>query len=235
MDPFPRTTHAARARNIIHITGDEERGYSVYRDCTRLCSEEPANRALPKMVAGLNSSVIETLGLFAIHAGVAGTADRIVAIPAASGHGKTTLTAALVRSGFEYLSDEALVFTDGGTVLPYPKPFALSEWSAEKLGMETQGEETLVTAADLGGEVGRGGRLTDLILAEYGHDEARIEPLPKSQAVVALIGYSFNHFKDPARAFRIATEVARDVNMWQLDYGHPLEAVELIREAPIDR
>jgi hypothetical protein len=182
------------------------------------------------MIAGMNSSVIETLSLFAIHAGVAGASDRIAAIPAASGHGKTTLTAALVSSGFEYLSDEALVFSDTGTVLPYPKPFALSKWSAKKLGITPQGEETLSTASDLGSTVGSGGELTDLVLSEFGHSDVKLDPLPRSQAVAALIQYSFNHYKDPARAFRIATEVARDLNVWRLEYDDPIEAAGLISD-----
>lgn len=183
---------------------------------------------LLSLSARLNNAAINECDLFAIHSGVVGAEGRLVALPAESGRGKTTLTGALVRQGWGYLSDEALVFEDDGSVVPYPKPFAFSEWSAELLGVPVQGEETLVTASDLGGKVGRGGRLTDLILSEYGHDKLTLEPLPKSQAVAALIQYSFNHYKDPARAFRIASEVARDINVWRLEYDDPIEAAELI-------
>jgi serine kinase of HPr protein (carbohydrate metabolism regulator) len=180
------------------------------------------------LVAAVNRTALEDVPRFAIHSGGVARDGRTIGIPAGSGHGKTTLTAALVQKGFDYLSDEALIFEDNGSVLPYPKPLALSRWSAGLLEVPVRGEETLAVASDLGGEVGAGGKLTDLILSEYGHDEATLEALPKSQAVAALIEYSFNHYKDPARAFRIATEAARDLNVWRLEYDDPLQAAELI-------
>ena len=224
---FPTTRRAARARNMVHVaSGDGV--YTVYRDCGTLASDSSISQLLPATVASLNFAAVDQCEHFAVHGGVAARKGRTIAIPAESGHGKTTLTGALVRAGFDYLSDEALVFEDDGTIIPYPKPFALSRWSADLLGVTVQGEETLATAEDLGGKVGQGGKLTDLILSEYGHDKPTLEPLPKSQAVAALIHYSFNHYKDPARAFRIATEVARDINVWRLEYDDPIEAAELI-------
>lgn len=180
------------------------------------------------MVAGLNNAAIEQCPHFAVHSGVAAWTGGIVAIPAESGYGKTTLTASLIKLGFGYLSDEALIFNDDGIVLPYPKPFALSPWSAGLLDLAHTDKESLVTASDLGGTVADGGRLTDLVVSEYGHPEMTLEPLPKSQAIAALIRYSFNHYKDPERAFRIATDVARDLRVWRLEYDHPLEAANLL-------
>lgn len=175
-------------------------------------------------MAGLNNAAIEQCSHFAVHSGVAAKTDGIVAIPAESGNGKTTLTASLVKLGFGYLSDEALVFDDDGNVLPYPKPFALSPWSADRLDVPHTDAEVLATASDLGGFVADSGRVTDLVVSEYGHPDVSLEPLPKSQAIAALIRYSFNHYKDPERAFRIATDVARDLRVWRLEYDNPLEA-----------
>ena len=95
--------------------------------------------------------------------------DRAIAFPSVSGNGKTTLTAACLLSGFSYISDEALVLDGDGAVIPYPKPLALSKWSCETLGIPEEGEETLVTAADLGADVAQGGiRVTDVVVAEFG-------------------------------------------------------------------
>jgi hypothetical protein len=44
--------------------------------------------------------------LFYIHAGVVGRGNRCILLPAAAGSGKSSLTAALVQSGYRYLSDE---------------------------------------------------------------------------------------------------------------------------------
>ncbi|HSM44432.1 MAG TPA: hypothetical protein VK969_05390, partial [Acidimicrobiia bacterium] len=163
--------------------------------------------------------------------GVLGWPEGRLAIPAASGNGKTTLTAALLRNGFTFLSDEALVFDDDKAVVPYPKPLALSEWSTNALGLaRTPHAENLVMPVDLGSSLGSAGTLTDLVISEYGHEEQSLQSLPRSQAVAALIQYSFNHYKDPERAFRLASDVARDLRVWRLEYDDPLEAAELLSE-----
>lgn len=230
MGDFEETSAPARARNIIQVTGADDGPYDAYHDCVRLAREASLERATAAVVAGLNNAAIDQCPHFAVHSGVAAWPGGIVAVPAESGYGKTTLTACLVKVGFEYLSDEALIFSDDGTVLPYPKPFALSPWSAELLELSHREEEILITAADLGGTVAGGGRLTDLVISEYGHGESSLDQLSKSQGVAALIRYSFNHYKDPERAFRLATEIAREVRVWSLTYDDPLEAAELLAE-----
>ena len=178
----------------------------------------------------VNQAAVDDVAEFAVHAAVLASERRIVAFPAVSGGGKTTLGAAGVLAGLDYLSDEALVIDDEGRVVPYPKPMALSAWSCETLGLKTTGEETMFTAGDLGGLARTGaGDLTDVVIAGYGGGRLALEPLPPSQAVVELIGKSFNHYKDPERAFRLATQTAQRARVWKLDYDDPTEAVELVR------
>lgn len=228
---FERSRQASRASNIVQITGQNDE-FRAYRDCGRIATDADLPTLMSALVANLNFAAVEKCERFAVHAGVVGWPEGRLAIPASSGHGKTTLTAALLRQGFTFLSDEALVFDDDASVVPYPKPIALSEWSADRLGVSRSSHaEILALPGDLGSSFGSGGRLTDLVVSEYGHSELRLEALPKSQAVAALIRYSFNHYKDPERAFRLATEVARDLRVWSLEYDDPLEAAELLSEA----
>jgi hypothetical protein len=229
MAGFPEVSSPARASNIIQVTGVGE--LDVFHDCARLAKGASMTEAAAAVVAGMNRVAISQCPFFAVHSGVASRNGRVVALPAASGHGKTTLTAALVTGGFEFISDEALVFDDQGTVLPYPKPFAFSPWSAEIFGRTGGESEILVTPDELGGEIGKPGRLTDLVVSEYGHHDMSLVPLPKSQAVSALITYSFNHFENPERAFRIATSVARETRVWRLEYDDPLRAGALLADA----
>lgn len=226
---FERTERPARAKNIIQLVGKDP--YSVYHDCRRLARDSDAASAMPALVAGLNQAAIGDCEHFAAHAGVVGNAKGVIAMPALSGGGKSTLTASLVRAGLGYLSDEALVLSDDGAVIPYPKPFALSAWSSNLLGIDSQSDERLVMPDDLGGRLHDGpDRLTDLVLSSFGHPETSLTPLPKSSAVAALIQYSFNHYKAPERAFRLATDVAREARVWQLEYDNPLKAAELLAD-----
>lgn len=63
------------------------------------------------------------------HAGAVTDGERTVLMPAASNHGKSTLTTALVRAGFDYLTDEAAALTDEFTVRPFAKSIALDPGS----------------------------------------------------------------------------------------------------------
>lgn len=227
LNAFERTERPARARNIIQLVGKGP--YSVYHDCRRLANGSDAESALPALVAGLNQAAIANCEHFAVHAGVVGTSSGVIAMPAVSGGGKSTLTASLVKAGFGYLSDEALVLDDHSAVIPYPKPFALSAWSSKVLGIDSESDERLVMPADLDGQLHEGpDHLTDIVLSSFGHTETSLTALPKSGAVAALIQYSFNHYKAPERAFRLATDIARAVRVSQLEYDDPIKAAEFL-------
>lgn len=58
-----------------------------------------------------------------VHAGVVGWRGKAILLPGRSGVGKSTLTAALVRLGASFLSDEFAVLDHQGRVYPYPLPF----------------------------------------------------------------------------------------------------------------
>jgi hypothetical protein len=183
-------------------------------------------------VALVNQSAVAQLTEFAVHASVVAFDDRVVAFPALSGRGKTTLAAASLLAGADYISDEALVLDKEGFVIPYPKPMALSSWSCQVLGLPGAEGETLVRPEELSAKTRRDSfPLTDVILAVYGHQPTTLESLPRSQAMTALISLSFNHYKDPEQAFRIASKVAGRANVWRLHYHDPLEAARVVAEA----
>ena len=86
--------------------------------------------------SALNSTAMELTPHLAIHAGVIHHGDVVAAFPARSGIGKSTLTGACLREGFDYVSDEALCLSyDSHLVQPYPRPLGLSSWSAHELGV----------------------------------------------------------------------------------------------------
>jgi hypothetical protein len=60
-----------------------------------------------------------------IHAGVVAIDGRAILLPAVSGGGKTTMVAALLSAGAQYLSDEFAVIDPMGRVHPYPRNLAI--------------------------------------------------------------------------------------------------------------
>ncbi len=80
----------------------------AYRDCRKLGPAVDLGRAMTYVVANLNRVAIEEYGGFAVHAGVVTKEGRTLAFPTRSGGGKSTLTAAFLLNGWDYVSDESL-------------------------------------------------------------------------------------------------------------------------------
>jgi hypothetical protein len=60
-----------------------------------------------------------------VHAGVVAVDGAALILPGRSYSGKTTLVAALLRQGAEYLSDEYAVIDERGFILPFPKALSV--------------------------------------------------------------------------------------------------------------
>lgn len=92
-----------------------------------VCAATDAAHALAMLLWHVNQRAVASAGdLVLLHAaGV--VADGIgVVLPAAAESGKSTLAAALVRAGFDYLSDEVVALEPGTlAVRPYPKALSL--------------------------------------------------------------------------------------------------------------
>ena len=227
---FETTDKPVKGKRSFQVTGEGDTPWRTHWDSCQMSTAHDPHLALTGLVAVINHAVLEQVDLLAIHAGVIRFGSRIVVFPADSGQGKTTFTGAMLSRGAEYLSDEALVFRRDGTVVPYPKPLALSEWSCDALGLEPRGEETLATAGDFGAKVASSGPLTDVVITEIGSAKTTIDELPRSAAIGALLGHAFNHYKDPLHAFDLATKVASASTVWSLRYQDPIDAATLMME-----
>lgn len=187
------------------------------------------------LLAELNRLAIGGLESLAVHAAVVGIGDEVMAFPAASGVGKSTMTAACLRSGFDYWSDEALILSPEGRVKPYPRPIALSERSRRLLGLKTEGEgEMPMTAADLGASLATGsGSLRHLVSLTRRPGPPNLVSRPRRLAVRAILDHAFNHYRQPEESFRLAVLAAGGCSHWELGYGDPLEAARyLVRLFP---
>jgi hypothetical protein len=196
--------------------------------------------AFAMLMATLNRKVIEEYRGFALHAGVVASEGKVIGFPADSGGGKSTLTAACLAAGFDYVSDESLcIDVATGSVVPYAKPLGLSRWSREQLGVDevnllfpSGDSEGMVLPADLGGSVASDPlELNHLVISEYGPEgKASLAEAPGHVAMAALLEFSFNHFKHGERAFTLAAQLANQVEVWQLEYSDPVAAAALLKQ-----
>ena len=239
--PFAAPAPAGvRAKNMFALASrrpDDARHYA-YRDCRRIGRSESWTKVLDLFLGELNRRAVEDMSHFGVHAGVVASDKRTIALPGASGAGKTTLVGACLQAGFRYVSDEALCLDySTGTVISYPKPLSLSTWSLQVLGVEqpnldsnSDGSKTPLHPNAIGGVIaGVPPELSDLVIFERGPGPATLRELPRSQVVRALLAYSFNHYKQPSDAFHLVTELARHTHAWVLTYEDQREAADLLR------
>jgi hypothetical protein len=115
-------------------------------------------------------------GYVFIHAGVVGWRGRAIVLPGRTYTGKSTLVAALVEAGADYLSDEFAVLDRRGRVHPFPTPIGIRSSSG------IQSAVPVATRAEGPLPVG-------LILATGFRQRATFRPQERSpgQGVLALI------------------------------------------------
>lgn len=212
----------------VHRSG---RWYTVVGGSSPSRVDGPAT-AVAHVLAAVNAAALARANCLAVHAAVVARQGRAVAFPAASGQGKSTLAAACLLGGWDYVSDEALcLHWATGAVLAYPRPMELSEWSRAATGLPatTGPAEAFLTAAQLGARVAVGPlELEHLVLLERG-DGVALDPLPRRDGVAALLTRSFNHWRNPGRAFDLAHEVVSRATVWRLRLGDPRTAATLLR------
>lgn len=192
-----------------------------------------AGGSVGTLAAEVNALALADAGCLAVHAGAVAVGGSVVAFPAASGAGKTTLTAACLLAGLAYVSDEALCLDwHDGTITAYPRPLALSPWSMAALGLadptvpigiaDPVAGETLVSPADLGAEIAAVPlRLAHLVLLDEPGGAPGLRPESRSAGVAELLRRSFTHWHRPERAFELAHEVLADASVWRLSPSTP--------------
>jgi hypothetical protein len=228
-----------RSKNLFALAsrrpGDGR--HHAYRDCKRIARSESWTKVLDLFLGEVNRRAVDDMAFFGVHAGVVASGNRTIALPGGSGAGKTTLVGACIQAGFHYVSDEALCLDySTGSVIPYPKPLSLSGWSLDVLRVDasdlepvTDGSKTPFRPEAMGGVIAMAPpELSDLVIFERHAGPARLRELPRSQVVTNLLGFSFNHYKQPAEAFRLTTELARRCRGWVLGYEHPADAAALL-------
>jgi hypothetical protein len=198
--------------------------------------QDAPHAALTALATAINQHVLGHTATFACHAAVVTAAGGAVALIAASGTGKSTLTAALLQAGAGYVSDEALcVDRISGAVVGYPRPLCLLPWSRSALGVAprwAEQEETHLDAAELGAAVPTEvPAVSDVVLLlPFCGGPASIEPVARQRAAAELLTRSFNHWRDPAGSFALAHGLVAESRTWQLRLGPPRESAAALLE-----
>lgn len=196
---------------------------------------EPVDDLTAALLAALTHALVHSCPLLGVHAGVVSTADGLLVVPGASGHGKTTLVAACLRAGLGYVSDEVLaVDRVTGAVHAFPRPLALGHEVWTVLGLDpgtrpSPGGERLVPVTTLG-QLGLPGPVGHVLLTVRGPDRPRLTEVGAGEAVTTLLGSSFNHFRDPAGSLHRVVAIARGARTWRVGYRDAPELAAVLRQ-----
>lgn len=134
LEPFARNDRAGDPGVVFSVVdrgGRTRRRHVLYRGSELLAGGVSPDAPLATLLWAINRGVADTAsGCLLVHAGAAELGGRAVVLPAPTGHGKSTLTAALVRSGLRYVTDETVAVTVGSLVIrPFPKALSIEAGS----------------------------------------------------------------------------------------------------------
>jgi hypothetical protein len=179
--------------------------------------------------------------LFFLHAAVVAWEGRVVALPAFSGTGKSTLTLVSLADGFEYLSDE-LAPIDLGTLTVHPYPHALCLKSPPPLphtlpaGTLRHGGRFHVPVEALP-NVRRGEALPLAAVIFLQRDDNHFDGLRRTSsasAVARLMAHTLNALAHPDCGMDAAVALSRAVPCFELDVRDLRSASAAIKSFLVD-
>jgi hypothetical protein len=146
MPPGWRPCPSEAAPDQLGILREEDGTYSIYKQTVRVSEGQGLGLSLVLLEGQLRGHVaFNSPDKTFIHSGAVARGGQAIIFPGQSFSGKTTLTAAMVRAGATYLSDEFAVLDEDGLVHPYPKRLSLRS--------EAGTSQVDTHAHELGGEV----------------------------------------------------------------------------------
>ncbi|KQW46531.1 MULTISPECIES: HprK-related kinase A [unclassified Roseateles] len=170
----------------------------------------PAEHAFALLEWGMNWCLASQANHYLLfHAAVLERNGQCLVMPGDPGAGKSTLTAALMLSGWRLLSDEmAMVDRDNGLVTPLARPVSLKNQSIDVIrGFAPQAvlgdaacdthkgtvSHLRASAASVASRVQQA-RPTQLIFPRWRSGAAtQLTPVPKAEAFERLAGHAFNY------------------------------------------
>lgn len=229
--------------SIVRLRSGEFRYQLLYGDGAMVSSDK-LGPVLARLFWHINAQTLrQSSDFLLIHAGsVATPAGEGVLLPSRSGGGKTTLTTALVREGFQYLSDEGGAVDPISKMLyPYPRALTLKTGHADVFpelcgrvnGSDWYDGSRWIHPAEIRpGAVGQGPFPIRYVVAHEYREGAITEltPLTPAQGAMELLTNSLNLLRYRSRALPLVAEVARRARCYRMVSGDLTEAVRTITE-----
>jgi PqqD family protein of HPr-rel-A system len=183
-------TGAPAVDHEIRLAGPDAHGRCTLRDRSAvIAADVDEDLAAAWLLWYLNRLAATTPHRVTIHAGAVAAPSGAVILPGPPGAGKSTMTAALVRAGCGYLSDElAALDLAGEAVHPFPRPLALHPTTVALLAVGPGGPVGPSPATPEGPDaVARPGRAGGLLAPSRSLGATVAAPTPPAAIVLPRI------------------------------------------------
>ncbi|MFN3544298.1 MAG: HprK-related kinase A [Thiobacillus sp.] len=202
----------------------------------------PYDQAFPMLEWGLNWCVsTQAHQYLIIHAGAVEKHGRAAILPAPPGSGKSTLTAALMLSGWRLLSDElTLIDRKTGLIHPLPRPVSLKNASIDVIrGFSTEAVLNRSSHDTVKGTVAHLRPARDSVQRQHeparpgwvifprwqAGAETRLEPRSRAQTFMDLAQNAFNYSHLGQSGFRTGCRLIDEVACHDFTYSRLDEAI----------
>lgn len=238
--------HDGRPRHMYSLVdrGPGRVRFPLYLDGEHVATLGTPGLALNYLLWHINQEVVRhTTDLVLFHASAVERDGAALVFPAPMESGKTTLAAGLVRTGFRYLTDEAVAI-DPLTLLvqPYPKALSIDPGSWEVLAdLRPEVSDDLLPYIGSQWQVPPGAIRPDavappsvarfVIAPRYVRGAVTsLEPVSRAEAMSVLAENSFNLAEMGVGAFAALGQVVRGCRGYRLTIGELGEACRLISQ-----
>jgi hypothetical protein len=219
----------APRRYAVRTAGPDE--FALLVDEEPITADANAWHVLAMLQWHLNQAVVAggAAQYVLLHAAAAVRDGVTVILAAPMEHGKTTTVAGLVRSGYDYLSDETVALVpDSLDVHAYPKPLTLDrgswplfpEVAVAPIGPADASWFVPATRFRPDAQVSSGGPpLLVLLPAFQSGAVTRSTLVPPAQALVELSKSTFRFTEHPARNLRVLADLVQRHPTYALEIG----------------
>lgn len=196
---------------------------------------------------GMNLSVaLKCCRFVNIHAGVVADEQGAIVMSAASGGGKSTLTAALMQQDYRLFSDEfALIGLDNAEVHAYPRPISLkqetipivrelagADWISKPLKDTPKGDIAYYRARP--DDLGKAHVPAPVKLILFPKFEKDAKPFARklnpAEAVIRLVPASTNYSLLGERAYSALVKLVQNARAFELTYASTQQSLDLVAE-----
>lgn len=207
----------------------------------------PKDQSFAMLEWGMNWCITTRAHQFLIfHAGTIEKNGKVIMMPAEQGSGKSTLTAAMVYSGWRLFSDElALISLQDELVYPCTRPINLKNNSIEVINSFVDNAVFSTIAKDTHkGTVAllkppkasvermfEPAALHCIVFPKYvANVEAKLTPINQTDTFQQLIEHSFNYHILGEEGFNLIAKLLKNVTCYQFEYSDFEQAKKLLAD-----